>query len=112
MPKSGTGSLTLGCTWDAWNRLVATSDGTTAVAFAYDGLGRRIPNRQAAGTTDYYLAGQQVVETRYTPSGGTAAVQYQYVWSPRYIDAPILRDDATSARRIPASTTWATPIST
>ena len=42
-----------------------------------------------------------MVETRYTPSGGTTAVQYQYVWSPRYIDAAVLRDDATTSATYP-----------
>ena len=87
----------MGCTYDAWNRLVqANSGAATLASFAYDGLGRRI-QKSSSGTTDYYLAGQQVVETDCTTggTGGTPSLQYQYVWSPRYIDAPVLRDDFT-----------------
>ena len=44
----------------------------------------------------YYQAGQQVVETRVTTGigdvPGTADVKYQYIWSPIYVDTPILRD--------------------
>jgi len=57
--------------------------------------------------THYYYAGDHLVETRDTasPPRGTqgdevvtaadrpaTAVQYQYVWSPVYVDTPILRD--------------------
>ena len=98
MPLTPTGgTLALGgtCTWDAWNRLTQITGGTTTPAnYSYDGLNRRI-GKSITGVVDYYLAGQQVVETRLTPSGGTTSLQYQYVWSPRYIDAPVLRDDAT-----------------
>ena len=55
---------------------------------AYDGTGRRIQifsnyTGGTPGTTvDEYQSGQQTIETR-----NNSAVQYQYVWSPRYIDA-------------------------
>jgi RHS repeat-associated protein len=66
--------------------------------YSYDGLGRRVqevvdtscqePPLWSESAEDDYYAGQQVVETR--DAGGD--VQYQYLWSPRYTDAPILRD--------------------
>ena len=64
------------------------TSGTTLLAtYSYDGLGRRI-QKSTSGTTDFYLADQQVLETDYTPSGGTPALQYQYVWSPCATSTP------------------------
>ena len=40
--------------------------------------------------TDYY-SGQQVIESDTAVTGG-ATTRYQYVWSARYIDAPVCRD--------------------
>ncbi len=81
--------------YDAWNRLVEVDDASSNILQrnAYDGTNRRIQiftnfNGSTPGTVaDDYFKGQQVIETR-----EDAAVQYQYLWSPRYIDAPILRD--------------------
>ncbi|NLE38389.1 MAG: hypothetical protein GX621_10230, partial [Pirellulaceae bacterium] len=79
-------------TYDAWNRLVEVNiDADHDQWHEYDAAGRRI----ATTTRDYdmysegndYHVGQQVVET-IAPAEGS----YQFVWSPRYIDAPILRD--------------------
>jgi RHS repeat-associated protein len=42
-------------------------------------------------TVDDYYQGQQIVETR-----EDTVVKYQTIWSPRYIDAPILRDTYSS----------------
>ncbi len=81
--------------YDAWNRLEEVDNGSTIVQKnEYDGAGRRIQifsdfTGSTPGTTeDDYYVGQQVVETR----GGDGDVQYQNIWSPRYIDAMILRD--------------------
>jgi len=91
-------------TYDAWNRLMTVNIAPTWIAshFEYDGTNRRIQIFTSfIGTTpgkvqsDYYQ-GQQVIETNSfiivnrIPFGG-----YQMVWSPRYIDAPILRDTLT-----------------
>ena len=100
-PSGGTLVLSGTCTYDAWNRLVSASAGT-ACTFYYDGLGRRTQKLTPSATTDYYLADQQVVETWLTSSGSSAAsLQYQYAWSPRYIDAPVLRDDFTASPTYP-----------
>ncbi len=40
---------------------------------------------------DDYHSGQQVIQSNIT-TGGAADGGYQMIWSPRYIDAPILRD--------------------
>ena len=71
----------------------------------YDGLNRLIETASdfVSGapqtvTHDYY-AGDQLLETRVATGAGAAAdvgdsllPQYQYVWSPRGTNAPILRD--------------------
>jgi len=104
-------TLYVECGYDAWNRLVEVSDGGTLVArFRYDGFGRRIlrifdtdcpaaPN--GLDTHEHvFLDGQQVIETR-EGSGSipaqaeTLQPKYQHVWSPRYIDSLILRDENT-----------------
>jgi len=88
--------------YDAWNRLVRvtnTAGTTTHVAYAHDALGRRVcvvtgapaanPCQTTGGiTTDlYYSDSWQVLEEKV---GSTTKVQY--VWSPVYVDAMVLRD--------------------
>jgi len=104
--------------YDAWNRLVfvwvdSNADGdhdageTVIARYEYDGLSRRTKKHLNADSDDdfdtfqhfYYNASWQVLETRETtgeddaPDG--AQPQHQYVWSVRYIDAPVLRDENT-----------------
>ena len=95
-------------------RLVKVADGATTVAeYRYDGLGRRIrkyvPDGENWTVTEYYhSAGWQVLEVRRdggkTRSGSplseptlATTLRQQYVWSPRYIDSPILRDRDSAA---------------
>jgi RHS repeat-associated protein len=105
-PASPTGTYM--CTYDAWNRLMYLSCEGTCVLYQYDGLHRQICKIVADGTnwdrTDYYhTAGWQVVEERFTDDASfmeayyNAATEpkYQYVWSLRYIDAAVLRDENT-----------------
>ena len=92
-------------------------DGTDGVIaeYEYDGLDRRVvklvPNANNSSNwnrTDYYYnTSWQVLEERYsdgsdgngitTANKGTPVtdVRCQYIWSPRYIDTPILRDENT-----------------
>ncbi|MCS7045186.1 MAG: hypothetical protein NZO58_02400 [Gemmataceae bacterium] len=80
--------------YDAWNRLVAVTDagGNPLKTYAYDGLHRRISETANGTTTDFYYSNAwQVLEERVT-SGGTSVPRVQYVWSPVYVDALILRD--------------------
>jgi len=111
VPLSGDADHFVTCTYDAWNRLIEVKDmmGEVEVAvgqYGYDGLGRRGLKAFDTGTPgdpsedlDYYhiyYAGQQVVETRYTATSADPATlkpKYQFVWSPRYIDALICRDE-------------------
>jgi len=71
-------------------------------------LGRRVKKHVSADADDdfdsfehfYYNAGWQILETRETASENgapdAADPHYQFVWSPRYIDAPVLRDENLS----------------
>jgi len=99
--------------YDAWNRLAKVTDGETVIAkFEYDAVGRRILkiyDSQSLGTPDgvdacehYLHAGDQVIETRQAdlvagvaPDADAVNPKYQNVWSQRYIDALILRDENT-----------------
>jgi hypothetical protein len=93
--------------YDAWNRLVKVTTGsgeslTTVEQNEYDGTNRRIQIfSDFSGTTpnkvvDNYHLGQQTVESDVTV-GGNRNGGYQTIWSPRYIDAPILRDTLNTA---------------
>ena len=97
-------TLTSGDTavYDAWNRMVEVDSASGVVEkYAYDGTNRRIQifsdfSGSTPGTvTDDYQAGQQVVESDVT-TGGVRSGGHQYLWSRRYIDAPILRDTLTT----------------
>jgi len=111
MPKPSDPANSLTAKYDAWNHLVEVTDGGVLVAkFRYDGDGRRIlkifdtdspGNPDGLDTYEHvFLSGNQVIETR-EGSGATPAQaetlqpKYQNVWSPRYIDALILRDENT-----------------
>ncbi len=113
LPKPSSLSSSLTCTWDAWNHLVEVSDSGTVVArYEYDGLARRVKKHLDSQSPDnpdgidayehfFYNGAWQVLETRRSASENTGPEslqpQYQYVWSPRYIDAPVLRDENTDA---------------
>jgi RHS repeat-associated protein len=84
-------------TYDAWGKLRAWDDPSTVgtdVTYAHDALGRRIARTDAAGDVrhDYHSAQWQVLEER----DGNGDTITQYVWSPAYVDALILRDRDTT----------------
>ena len=71
---------------------VKDAGGNTLKSCAYDGLHRRISETAGGTTTDlYYSDSWQVLEER-VASGGTSVPRVQYVWSPVYVDALVLRD--------------------
>ncbi len=88
--------------YDAWNRLVEVKNSSGAILekYTYDGTNRRIQvsSNFSGGTPgtvqDDYLAGQQVIASDIVTGGVHSG--YQFVWSPRYIDAPVLRDTLDS----------------
>ena len=100
--------------YDAWNRLVEVyaDNGTTLIAqYQYDGTGRRIVKGVDDGTdgsldtfTHYFHSGaNQVIETREgedvsgaAPAAESLEPKYQNIWSPRYVDSMILRDEYDS----------------
>ncbi len=99
-------------TFDAWNRLVKVLDGANPVAeYRYDGLARRIRKYTDESGDNwtvreyYYNRAWQVLEVRKdtrTRSGGVepnvaTTVYEQFLWSRRYIDAPVLRDRDAAA---------------
>jgi RHS repeat-associated protein len=108
-------NLTQGLTgkYDAWNRLVEVKDGTTVISTSeYDGLNRRTKHGIDSQAPDnpngvdkwehlYYNTSWQHLETRETTTESdqpeNLQPKYQYIWSPRYIDACILRDKNTDA---------------
>jgi len=109
VPQPGAMTGTYTCVYDAWNRLVKVTDDenddAVVAEYRYDGLNRRIrkytPDASNWTVTEYYYnATWQVLEVRkedgVSRSGSEPAVSMtvheQYVWSARYIDAPILRD--------------------
>jgi RHS repeat-associated protein len=78
-------------TYDAWNRLASATSASGTVTFRYDALNRRLMEAASGTTTDLYYSMQwQVLEERIS---GVAKVQY--VWSPVYVDALVLRDRDT-----------------
>ena len=113
LPKPSSLATGLTCKWDAWNRLVEVKQSATVIGrYEYDGLGRRAkshvdsqspanPNGVDAYVHFFYNQGWQELESRVSGSENTGPEslqpQYQYVWSRRYIDAPVLRDKNTDA---------------
>ena len=99
--------------WDAWNRLVEAKDGATVIGvYEYDALNRRVKRHVDSQAPDnpngidtylhyFYNSAWQVLETRDTTTESdqpeNLQPDWQYVWSPRYIDAPVLRDKNTDA---------------
>jgi RHS repeat-associated protein len=101
-PKTGSETTGLHYVYDAWNRQVkvyADASGSLSdlmATYKYDGAKRRIEKVVTAaggGAADlhyYYNANWQLLEER-SMSGSTLLAANQYVWSPRYIDAPLVR---------------------
>jgi len=114
LPSPLSPATALHLTYDAWNRLVevrAADDSTVIAQYQYDGTNRRSVKKTYSGGSlaetrhFYYNAQGQLLEERAStqnpaPSPETLAPVCQNVWSPRYIDALILRDrdsDGSSA---------------
>ena len=110
-PRPGAETTRHHYVYDAWNRLVEVKDDSggspdeTIAEYRYDALGRRITRIVKDGenwdrTDFYYTTSWQVLEERLaddvtTANKGNLAtnVYRQYVWDPRYIDAPVCRDE-------------------
>ncbi len=94
LPQPGDPENSFTLVYDAWNRLVRVAAGETTVAeYVYDGLNRRIVRVVGSTCEHFYHAGRSVVETREGDSlAAPQQPKHQYVWSLRYVDAPVLRD--------------------
>lgn len=104
-PKPGDETTRVHYVYDAWNRQVAVyeddGDGTfepgtdddLVAAYGYDGTNRRIEKTFAddTGVEYFYNQGWQLLEERSVDDQGTPTAINQYVWSARYIDAPVVR---------------------
>ncbi len=89
--------------YDAWNRLVEVNDGATILQRSeYDGTNRRVQvfsdfdGATPDKVVDDYHLGQQTIESDVTVDGSRDG-GYQTIWSPRYIDAAVLRDTLNTA---------------
>ena len=119
-PEPGATGTGLTCVYDAWNRLVQVSSGSTILAqYQYDGLGREVAELtnftgSAAGTVTYsYYSGQNAIQTRTglpSTSGGGAGgeggpsalpIQYEYVFSPLGVKTPLVRDTYSGSSIVP-----------
>lgn len=75
-------------TYDAWGRVVRVQNGSTH-NYAYDALNRRTVDQNATVKQFYYSDQWQILEERHNAS---TSAKMQYLWSPVYVDAMILRD--------------------
>jgi len=102
-PKSVDETTRIHFVRDAWNRLVAVhaddpqnpgEPGDLIAKYEYDGQKRRIEKTLADETrTDYFYNDKwQLLEERVVDSESDPIESHAYVWSQRYIDAPVLRD--------------------
>ena len=102
-PEPGNEGTAVGCVYDAWNRLVSATVGGTTVNYALRWPGA--DDRPDARGCDHplLLCGAAGHRDPCRPFLGVAASlepQYQYVSSPIYIDAPILRDVYNSSGEV------------
>jgi len=90
----GSGGTAIDYDYDAWNRLVKQTTGSTTVAtHTYDALGRRVsetPANSAAKRDLYYSTRWQVLEER----DSNDLMRAQMVFSPFYVDEMIERDSS------------------
>ncbi len=109
VPKPVDLTASFDCTFDAWNRLVKVDDGSYTIGvYEHDALRRRVkkqydsaaPDSPAGIDTydhDFFNSSWQLLESRNTNTESdqpeSLQAKYQYLWSPRYVDAVILRDE-------------------
>lgn len=80
MPKAGNWTTSNSLQWDAWNRLVKLTEGSSTITYAYDALTRRTTKTNSSETRHYYYDRQwRAVEERV--AGASITVDRQYTWS-------------------------------
>ena len=102
-PKPGSETNRIHMIYDAWNRLVKVQaddsgdPGEVISQYEYNGTNRRIEKvvtEEGGGPTHvhyYYNHEWQMLEEQFVDNEGALLADNQYVWSLRYIDAPIVR---------------------
>ncbi len=98
-PRPGDETTSVHYVLDAWNRLVEVraddsgEPGDLIAEYEYDGANRRINKTFAddMGVEHFYNHDWQMLEERAVDDEGTPTAVNQYVWSARYVDAPVLR---------------------
>ena len=109
VPRPSNPSNYYTCKYDAWHRLVETVWGILADGeYEYDGLNRRTIESpkllMRLHRHFFWNASWQNLEVRTTYTADaqpeSLSVLHQYVWSARYIDAPVLRDKPGSGERL------------
>ncbi len=104
-PKTGDETTRVHHVYDAWNRQTGVyeddGDGTfepgtdddLVATYEYDGTNRRVEKTFAddSGVEYFYNHDWQMLEERAVDDEGTPTGINEYVWSTRYIDAPVLR---------------------
>jgi len=105
-PKPGDETARVHYVYDAWNHLVKVyaddsqnpgTPGDLIAEYKYDGTNRRIEKEiteEGGGPTHvhyFYNHDWQMLEERFVDGEGDTVASNQYVWSARYIDAPVLR---------------------
>jgi len=102
-PRPGDETTRVHYAYDAWNRLAKVyadnsgEPGDLIAAYEYDGTKRRIEKvvtaegGGAAHVHYFYNHDWQLLEERFVDEQDELLASNQYVWSPRYIDAPIVR---------------------
>ncbi len=107
MPKVDDWDTGQTLTWDAWNRLVKVSEGTTTVAeYTYDALFRRITKTSGGATRRFYYNDQWQILEEYVDSGTNPQARYWYgirdindiVRRQRYSSGTTLQDDLYALR--------------
>jgi len=98
-PKPGDETTRVHYVYDAWNRLVKVYDddsgdpGNLIAEYEYDGTNRRIEKIVASTSHAHYYFNHdwQLLEERFVDEEDELLAANQYVWSARYIDAPVVR---------------------
>jgi RHS repeat-associated protein len=100
MPQPAASTSSFTAVYNAWNRMVSISVGTTPVGkYQYDGRGFRIVKLTYTGgtlseTRDFYFT----TDWQDVEEDVSGSMVNQYVWGIRYVDELICRDDATPER--------------
>ncbi len=87
-------------TYDAWNRLIAVTDsGSVLALYTYDGMGRQI--------TQYHYGDSAPGSIYYSNQWQVLYMNRQnFVWSPVYVDALVVRDDYPVIETLPVFRTY------